>query len=288
MPTIPELDTVADHQAQWSQTADHLKDTVDRARWIVLALSVAGALAATIASQMPATLDGQNILATSRTWVAIIGATSLAAATFLTSRFLGSGDVRAWIRARVIAEGLKREAYKFATGVAPSAVLVEQQKAIEDDGNDLDAKLVRPTRPGSTPRAPLSQADYEARRVQAQKDFFRDKSTKYRRIANRLKGLEFTAALVATLITAAATVVEKHVVLYGVPFDLAAVTAVLTTIGASILAHIEASRLEYLIASYSATARRLDGMTPKWPDRVTECEAILQEENGSWMSKWTK
>src|SRR5437870_846413 len=105
---MSQLDLVADRQADWSATANRLKTTLDRTRWVILALSVGGALAAAVASQMQIN-EKIPLLSNPRTWVAIAGAASLAAATFFTARLLGANAIAAWARARAVAEALKRE-----------------------------------------------------------------------------------------------------------------------------------------------------------------------------------
>jgi hypothetical protein len=73
----------------------------------------------------------------------------------------------------------------------------------------------------------------------------------------------------------------------------------LTTIAGAVLAHIEATRCESLGMIYRAAARRLSAqiaeigdknvLSPeKWSDFVSRCEAIIAEENISWIAKWTK
>jgi hypothetical protein len=84
----------------------------------------------------------------------------------------------------------------------------------------------------------------------------------------------------------------------GLPFDIAALTAVLTTVASAVLAHVEASRFDYLATSYLATARRLEDQLPsdiqviaepdRWSDFVNACENIIATENASWMAKWTR
>jgi hypothetical protein len=59
--------------------------------------------------------------------------------------------------------------------------------------------------------------------------------------------MEFALALAATLITALATVTGKSALFGGMTFDIAAITAVLTTVAGSILAHVEASRFDFLV-----------------------------------------
>jgi hypothetical protein len=92
-------------------------------------------------------------------------------------------------------------------------------------------------------------------------------------------------------------VIGQTIPVGGIPFDLAAFTAVLTTVSGAILAHIEASRYQYLVTSYLATARRLEdadlGFTAAagdpnlWSDFVNRCEDIIAAENSSWTAKWT-
>jgi hypothetical protein len=297
---MAHLDTIADRQAQWSETANQLKATIDNARWLVFVLSILGALAATIAGQMSPP-DPGALASSPRTWVAIIGVVCLAAATFFTSRLLGTAHVTDWVRARALAEALKREAYKFAAKAAPydgadrpqAAQLLEQERIkIEKDGEDLLPKQVPAKGPGSTPRQDLSQDDYLARRVNDQIKWYRDKAQDYGKIARRLRQTEFALALAATLITALATVSGKSPLIAGMTFDIAALTAVLTTIAGSILAHVEASRFDFLVMSYLAAGRRLEdrrgGAQAPWSDFVNDCENILAAENASWIGKWTK
>jgi hypothetical protein len=292
------LDTVADRQAQWSATANAMKATIDRARLAVFLLSVLGALAAALASQMTAPAEG-GLAVSPRSWIALVGVVSLASATFFTARLLGAAEVTDWVRARAIAERLKREAFRYAAAAAPydvpataEGLLNDERARIESDGDDLLGQLVPAAGKGSLPRAALSEADYVAQRVQNQIGWFIPKAARYKTVATRLRRLEFGLALAATVITAAAGIVGKTPPLWGMTFDLAALTAVLTTIASAVLAHVEASRFDFLAMTYLATSRRLQdrldrGQTP-WSTFVTDCENILAAENTSWIAKWTK
>ena len=297
------LDTVADRQAEWSATANALKATVDRARTVVFALSIAGAILAALASQMGggATEAATSLADNPRAWVAIAAAISLAFATFFTQRLLGADHVTAWVRARAISEALKREAYKFATGAAPynadaaanEALLDQQRSTIEADGDDLDEKLVSAAAPGSAPRAMLTLEDYRTRRVVGQaKAFYRPKAERYKKMAERLHHIEFGLALLATAITAVASVTGKSSPIFGIQLDFAAFTAVLTTLGGAVLAHLEAGRYDFLAMTYRATARRLEDRLNRPPasvsDFVNDCESVIANENTSWIAKWTK
>jgi len=267
-------------------------------------LSILGAMLAALASQMGARNPGAAtaLVDDPRAWVAIAAAICLAFATFFTQRLLGTDHVTAWIRARAIAEALKREAYKYAAGAAPyddpdatkKAVLIEQERVkIEQDGEDLLPTLVDGgAGQGSLPRDALTHDEYVQRRVDGQRTgFYQPKAGQYKKIAHRLRATEFGLALLATAITAIASVYGKSAPLFGINFDVAAFTAVLTTIAGAVLAHIEASRYDFLVMTYLATARRLEdrrnGSKDPWSTFVNDCEAIIAAENTSWIAKWT-
>jgi Zn-dependent protease with chaperone function len=294
------LDTVADRQAQWSKTANSMKSMIDKARWWVFLLSALGAVLAAVASQ----LAGGNSAATvaldnPRAWVAITATVCLAFATFFTQRLLGADHVTAWVRARAIAERLKREAYKFAARAAPydnadpakcDSALNDERAKIEVDGDDLVQHLVQGAGPGSAPRTTISDADYLQKRVVGQMKWYNEKSDTFAAMTKRLRVIELILAAAATLITAIAGIAGKSIL--GIPFDAAAFTAVLTTLAGAVLAHVEASRYDFLVMAYRATARRLEDRRNRsqqpWSDFVNDCENILSAENTSWIAKWTK
>ena len=206
-----------------------------------------------------------------------------------------------WVRARAAAEALKREAFKFAASAAPyddagnaEARLGKERSAIEASVDDLIGDLVEADTPAGAPAAKLVPAEYIAKRVRNAIDgFYKPRASRFGRMASRLRTTEFVLALTATILTAVAGIWNP-----GFLFDLAALTAVLTTIGALVLAHIENSRYEYLSTTYRATARRLEealtelGATPvapsqEWSDFVERCESIIAAENNSWVAKWS-
>lgn len=294
------LDYAANRAVGWSVTADGLKQRQESARKWVLGLSIAGALLAAIASQMHG--EGWHKL------FAAAGAMSLALGTFLTARFLGQGKTQAWVRARAASEALKREAFKFAARATPydsadaekaGELLKGECRKIEDAAEKVAHPAVNPGRPGSAPREMLAPEEYRARRVQDQiNQFYKPKADQYRKTAANLRRAEFVMALAATIVTAVAGVIGKSQALGGVTFDIAALTAVLTTISGAILTHIEASRLDHLIDTYTVTAQRLEyedlgfetaAKDPvKWSQFVNHCEDIIATENTSWVAKWAQ
>jgi hypothetical protein len=202
------------------------------------------------------------------------------------------------------AEALKREAFKFAASAAPydnsqtaSTLLDQEREKIETDIDDLDERFKVAQRPGSSPRQSLTRQEYQQKRMLDQiNGFYRPKAETFRQTSRRLRVVEFALTLAATLITAVAGALGGKTA--SLPFDVAALTAVLTTISGAILAHIEAQKYDYLVATYLATARRLEDQNSKFPDDhasaqdwsafVNRCEDIIASENSSWISKWTK
>ena len=290
------LTETADRQSLWSATAGAFKRRVETARWLTFTFSILGALLAAIASQLNDP---------SRLYFAIAGAVVLAVVSFVTSRLLGSTQITSWLRARTASEALKREAYRYAASAKPyddqlsrDAALNNEREKIERDVDDLLASAVTRAGPGSAPRDQLTRDGYVNRRVRNQiKEFYSPRADANKRIATSLRWAEFSLALAATIITAIVGVAGKD--LFGLKFDFIALTAVLTTIAAAILAHMEASRSDFLVMVYRATARRLSAELSKigdvsalskdnWSDFVNRCEAIIAEENTSWAAKWTK
>jgi len=290
------LKHTANRQAVWSRTASTLKAVLDRTRWTVFGLSIAGALLATIAAQSHAN---------TRWWFAMIAAAALATGTFLTTRLMGGAHVSDWVRARAAAEALKGEAYKCAANASPYdgdqpsrvAKLNEEREKIEDAVVDLIDKEVRPPSSGSAPTGDITPDEYIERRVRGQADgFYERKADAYRRLTTFLGWIEFSLALVATIITAVIGAADKEK-LGG--FDYVGLAAVFTTISGAIVAHVESSRYRFLVTTYRATARRLNNElariaqpfaapSSEWSDFVSRCEMILAEENGGWLAKWTK
>ncbi|MGE5780929.1 MAG: DUF4231 domain-containing protein, partial [Hyphomicrobiales bacterium] len=272
------------------------KRRVEIARWVTFAFSILGALLAAIASQLN---DPP------RMYFAIAGAVLLAAVSFVTSTLLGGLQITNWLRARTASEALKREAYKYATSVTPyddplkrDAALNMERERIERDVDDLLASAVSSAKAGSAPRDKLSRDEYLADRVREQIDrYYLPRANANKKIAVRLRWVEFSLAMAATIFTANVGVAGKE--LFGIKFDFVALTAVLTTIGGAVLAHIEATRCDFLVMTYRATARRLSAemantgdvnalSAEQWSEFVNRCEAIISDENTSWAAKWTK
>ena len=195
------------------------------------------------------------------------GAVLLAAGTFLTRRLMGQENILAWARARAAAEALKREGYKCAAKAAPYegddavrlARLNEEREKIEEAVDELINRAVAPRGRGSMPTSDITPQEYIDRRVRKQvEEFYEPKAERYRKLAAWLGWAEFGLAFAATIIATVVGSTDKTATtdtFFG--FDLIALTAVLTTVAGAIVAHVEASRYDFLVMIYRATARRL-------------------------------
>jgi SMODS and SLOG-associating 2TM effector domain 1 len=208
------------------------------------------------------------------------------------------------VRARAASEALKREAFKSATKANPydtpaaSELLKKERERIEGQLTDLRDRGAETAREGLAPRDVLSPEQYRERRVREQIGWYTNKAHGYRKMASRLRWIEFTLALAATIVTALSGAVGRKFEIGPMQFDIAALTAVLTTVSGAILAHIEASRYQHLVTNYLATASRLEDLDTEfdtaknnadtWSDFVNCCEEIIMAENNSWTAKWTK
>lgn len=284
------LDFIATRQAIWSQTANRLKRRVERFRRIVFILSLAGAVLAALATQLSPDNGSWH------RFLAMGGAVALAVAAFLSHRFLDKDALKQPMRARAASEALKREAYLYATAsgaygdaAARDTRLAEEQRKIEDNLKDLVREEQEAAGPGSCPRQLLSREEYETRRVLGQITWYRGRAKSISSIADKLHTAEWVLALFAAIITAAAGVAGK---IQG--FDLAAITAVLTTLGATIVAHLAATRYDELVVNYRTTALRLEQLLQRTPanqpvgDLAAVAEAMLAAENNSWVSSYSK
>lgn len=283
---MSELDYLADRQAVWSTTANHCKERVDLARKVSFALAFAGAALAAFSTQTAAV----------KLPLSLVAAVALALSAFLTARLVNRERVSRHVRARAASEALKREAFLYTTQVGDYSDPVQRaeklaatQGRIEEEVEDLVRYEVTAPGKGSVPRADLDLAGYIERRLRGQIKFYRTKADAYASTAGRLRAIEVWLALAAALLAAVSTNLTDA----GVKFDFAATTAVLTTLGGTVLAHLQASHYDDMIGSYRATARRLERievdrarLSPA--DLVLATENAIQSETQSWSAFWSK
>lgn len=284
---IPLLDRLAERQAELSATANHLKRRLDRVRLGCFVLSITGATLAAIAGGLPSDAGRAGL-----TWTAT---GMLALGTFLTARSLGRDTVAQHVTARMASEALKREAFLYATGAEPysenstrDSRLAGRFEEVETAAEGLGLEEQKAQGSGSCPRAPLDAAAYTASRVDGQIRFYRTSADRLTLPSRLLHRAEYLLAGAAAVITAVAANSGKG------NFDLAAMTAVVTTLAGTVLAHGQAARYDARIVSYRATARRLAHLkATQSPEAgaaeiAAAAEAIIAAETKSWQALWLK
>lgn len=290
---MPILETVADRQAIWSETANVLKLATDQARYYTFGASALGAMLAALAAQF----FENNQASVIYQFLTILSAISLAVGAFVTARWLSRDAVERHVRARTASEALKREAFLYATNTGQyrsaesrDRLLLEQKNLIENKIEDLLLFEQKAKDQGRCPRNDLTLNEYIEQRVDTQIKYYRDRSTRYDEYSRLLHKVECSLSLLAAVIAAAAATP----LLNGM-FNLTAMTAVLTTVSGIVVSHLEAARFDKLIPAYRATANQLEtiklsmqsnSVEPK--DWVMECETVLANENNSWIGLWTK
>lgn len=295
---VQVLQLASQSQGRWSATATSLKRSYDRMRLGTFVLSILGALAAALASQwhQPAVHNALTALS-----VAMLGVSGV-----LSARFLRPNNATRWARARGASEALKRAAYQCATQAAPyddpatrEAQLRAEVNKVETDVDDL-LDVQAPAHDGTSPSAPITAPEYLATRVGNAIQWYEASATMRQKSARRLRAVELLLALASTIISAMAGALPKEVLAgWTAGVDLAAMVAVITTISGTVMAHIEASRYDYLVSSYRAAARKLRNElsaapespvvpSPDWSAFVVRCEDVIANETGSWAARFSK
>ncbi|MBL6617958.1 MAG: DUF4231 domain-containing protein [Reyranella sp.] len=283
------LEHVGNRQAEFSQTANALKTRLTVVRWICFGLSIAGATLAAIAGGLP-TDEYRNYLA----WPA---AAALAISAFVTGRLLTKDAVKLQVKARMAAEALKRETYLYATSAVPyndpdpaknDAQLTAALNEVTKNTQDLAQHKPKTIKPGSCPRGPLTLGEYTTKRLDGQINYYTNTANKLTTPSRALHVSEFTLAGVAAVITAIAAHMGKG------KFDIAPLTAVITTLAGTVLAHLAATRYDDQIASYRAAADRLSDLKATIVPGTTVAELakateeIVTNETQSWQAGWLK
>lgn len=283
----------------WSRAADRVKASIAYARGAALALSASGAVLETVAGTLLADAP------TWRTTFAALGAVLLALATFVATRFVTTDAIRTWIRARSVSEAIKAEVYAYRAAAepysGPKAVAILQQKVsgIEGAARDLERHVAAIAVVTALPPPPLAPADYIEKRVRQQVEvYYRPKARLYARRLAAFRLAELLLGLVAAVLGALAAFISGSQ--QSANPGIAAWVAVFTTLGAALAAHMGASRYDFLVTSFYATARRLEDLVGEWraegsptapeawTDFVRACEEAISIENESWLAKWAE
>ncbi|MRH92379.1 DUF4231 domain-containing protein [Nocardia sp. SYP-A9097] len=301
-------------RARWARAADAGKRRVDRARTAVLYLGGAGAIAAASTATVFRTPGLLQLVVTT------VGAVCLAVATFLAAQFLTPAEFRRWTRARAVAESMKEVIYRFRaralpfSGDAAAARLHKAIAEIEETADDLLPYVTeidvshasRGTRRSDTAVPPaMNPDDYVRLRVQYQiTHYYERRAREYADRARRLRMWTLMLGLAATIVSVVAAVLAGTATNASTPLSPASAltpwVAVLTTLGAAGAGHLTGRRYEFLVMSYSATARRLQQLLQEWRAAgspsdeqhwttfVDACEKVIAAENRTWVAKWAE
>ncbi|GAA3868958.1 hypothetical protein GCM10022243_38190 [Saccharothrix violaceirubra] len=270
-------------QGVWSATATALKNRVERIRrWSMIALvgaALAGVTAAFVQEAAPVVAR----------WITGFAVVSVASSVYLRGR-LGKDAVAEWTTARRTSESLKSEVYRFLAGTAPyhdrdATRLHDRAEEIDRQAKDLDPHTtgIR-VADRELPRV-YDIRSYEDVRVRAQiTGYFKPKAAQSDRRLRRFGRLDFVIGYAGAALTAFATV------FFG---DVSAVIGALTTVGATLAAHVAESELRYLAVEYTRTAAELDrlcerraiGGVASDDEFVDACEQVIVSENQAWVAR---
>lgn len=278
---MASLETVALDQKRWSLTAGTLKRDIERARWAVLILAIAGAFLAALALSLPYSFVA-----------GYLGAAALGSIVVVKSQRLSRERLQAWILARAAAESFKREMYLYRTssgpygidsGGTPDVALFERRDEILGKVRSIQRFLQEPNPMTVASLGALDANAYISERVSGQIDWFRGKADHYSGTQGTLGGLEYFLAIAGALLGAGLTFAQLQI--------FGAWVGVITTISGAVGAHVLAERYDQLIVSYRATADRLTGILGRWranrgplSQLVEQVEAALLEENQGWIA----
>ncbi len=279
-------------QSIWSQTANRLKADLTRSRAVALALTIAGAVLATLGSQVAtvSTPAGKALL-----WAAAV---AVGFVPVIRPRF-GRQAVELWARARSASESLKEQVYTYLAAVSPyrgadrDQQLRERADAALAAVDDLLPRTVG-IQPASRSLPAVDDVDsYVAIRVTGQiQGYYRGQADQLRDRLRWLRGAELVLAVAAVVLSATAGSVGVK--------GAAAWVPVITTISAALIAHVAAARYEFLLVEYTRTAAQLERLRDRRhsvgePHQVAsaddtfvaECERVISAQNEAWMAKLT-
>jgi hypothetical protein len=280
------LDALWRQQSLWSRTANRMKARIERAR--------AGALAVTVAVAMAGTLAG--VLTTTQPMAGrvLAGVAAFGAAALPLLRPAWSGRaLRDWTRARSVSEALKSEVYLWLAHAGDyrddlhAARLRENTDKVRTDAADL-LRYQAGIEPEKRELPPVHDVQsYFAVRVSDQiTTYYRRQAAQLRRKLRWFRTIEIALALLAAALGAAAAT-------FGRP-SFAPWIAVVTTITTAVAVHVAATRYEFQLIEFLRTADRLEqlkgkaataGSTKELNTLATAAEAVISIENQGWMAK---
>jgi len=271
--------------------------TIQEERWrwnrralacAVLAASL-GAVAADLGTAAAAVRIGQLVSA--------LAAVAAVASPIVGRYVLDLAGEASWIRARATAEAIKAECFRAAGRIKPydgadardvfiarRAALIEVATKAGLTALPDPAGAVGDTR---RPPEPMDAAWYLANRVGEQAQYYAKRQRDKERESGRIRLLTLTLSLLAAALGAIGSTYQVGA--------FAPWIAVMTTIGAMVLANGALERRHYLAVSFGTMAEALGHIKERYDvpgadltALVHETEALLSREHVGWAEQMTK
>jgi len=280
------LETAWKRQGQWSATADELKKEYVGWRKVVFGLAIAASVAGALSV-------GTDWSVFSKVFAAI-AALCAALSPVISARKVGKEQLQSWTRARSVSEALKASIYRYLVSRQSDRLKQlndEQQEAIASV-SDIVPTADGEAMPKRARAEDISVEDYVKLRVLEQANgYYFVQARKNNERAKALHKGYFVLMMFAAGIAAVNGLFEIAVV--------GQWTAVFTTLGASVLAYLSASKYEDLSIAYQATGTELINLVSRWEERsaaeqqdpaiiaefVEACEAVISNQNQAWHAK---
>ena len=279
----------------WAAFSRKQKKTLKFWRKTVLSLGIGGAVFETLAvSNIGSLVDigGANLFG-------VIGFIFLTLSAFFGRNVLGGGQEKDWVRSRSIAEKLKSEAYKYCMKVPPYHLENREQKLVYNKNGLTNSNGSIPVIPNASnkekksfPSENMDVSEYISTRIFDQIDpnkgyYWKAAKDNIKKV-KRFKYAALCIGSISAVLGGFGALKAMNVAIW---------VAAFTTLSTSITAYFQASRYEYLVLSYSATARRIKNIYDSWtanPDFndiskfVQACEDAISFENQAWLAEWLK
>lgn len=292
------LDYIWEQYRTWDNTAAQLRAKLAFWRRLVLALGIAGALAATLSTYTPVTdwaraAGAGSLQSGLPRYLGALSAILLGLVAVLSQKVVSQKQEEQWVRARGAAEAFRREAFLLAASAppydaGPSTAPAEAINLGLEEDKDLLPAPPGPAGQGDAvpPSYPLSVDGYLTSRLVQQMDWYNGRAGEHQKKLKAIGAVTFGLGLLAGLLGVLSADWTAPLV------------AVITTVIATLTTFLYAWRYQYMVASYLATARRLRALRARWltsgktdadtADRnqlILECEGILGAENNAWVTE---
>lgn len=288
------LSTTWNRFRTWDLTAVKLRSELDRWRLWTLILAIVGAVLVTLGQQLGSLAASIGSWAKpAGTVVNLLGAASIALSAYFAREALSNDKVQGWTKCRSVAESLKATIYLYRAAVPPfdgadkDQKLIDRRSATEDGVEGIELLTPGPEA-GGVDLSAMNVEDYIRKRVDDQVGFYRRRSMEYQKKTKTLRGIVFWLGAAAVLLGVVSAVWSS----------VAAWSAVVATVIASLSSYIQGQRYQVLAAAYESTARRLETLKDKWgfspqsnADKnlfIQSCEDTMALENSAWVAQWSQ